>query len=187
MWPACTAETRGRFGPDALFTRAPRRAETRAALRRSDGLTFPSAMPIRSASAEWRGALRDGSGDIETESGAVESAYSFDSRFGDGADAKTTNPEELLGAAHAACFTMAVSNELASAGHPPERATTTAKVHIDQIEGGFEIPAIELTLEASVPGMSDDEFQKIATHAKENCPLSKVLKAADISLDARLV
>ena len=144
-------------------------------------------MPIRSASAEWRGALRDGSGDIETESGALKSAYSFDSRFGDGGDAKTTNPEELLAAAHAGCFTMAVSNELASAGHPPTRAHTTAKVHVEQVEGGFEIPTIELTLEASVPGMDDAEFQKIATHAKENCPLSKVLKAADITLEARLV
>lgn len=144
-------------------------------------------MPIRSASAEWRGALRDGSGSVETESGALKSAYSFDSRFGDGADDKTTNPEELLAAAHAGCFTMAVSNELASAGHPPTRAHTTAKVHIEKVEGGFEIPTIELTLEASVPGMDDAEFQKIATHAKETCPLSKVLKAADITLDARLV
>ena len=141
---------------------------------------------IRSADAEWHGALRDGHGSITTESGAVESAYSFDSRFGDGADASTTNPEELLAAAHAACFTMAVSNELASAGHPPERAHTTARVTVEQVEGGFEIPSIALELEATVPGMSDDQFQAIATHAKENCPLSKVLKAADITLTARL-
>ena len=144
-------------------------------------------MPIRSASAEWRGALRDGSGAVSTESGALDSAYSFDSRFGDAAGPTKTNPEELLAAAHAACFTMAVSNELASAGHPPERAHTTAKVHVEQVDGGFEIPTIELTLEASVPGMEDDEFQRIATHAKETCPLSKVLRAADITLEARLV
>lgn len=152
-------------------------------------------MPIRSATAEWRGALRDGSGDIKTESGALDSAYSFDSRFGDlgsgagagAADAKTTNPEELLAAAHAGCFTMAVSNELASAGHPPERAHTTARVTVEKVEGGFEIPTIALTLEASVPGINDAEFQRIAAHAKETCPLSKVLRAADITLDARLV
>ena len=82
---------------------------------------------------------------------------------------------------------MAVSNELASAGHPPERAHTTARVHVEQVGGGFEIPTIELDLEASVPGMDDAEFQRIATHAKENCPLSKVLRAADIRLTARLV
>jgi osmotically inducible protein OsmC len=143
-------------------------------------------MPIRSADAEWRGALRDGSGEVRTESGAVRSAYSFDSRFGANTENKT-NPEELLGAAHAACFTMAVSNELASAGHPPERARTTARVHVEKVGGGFEIPTIELELEASVPGMDDAEFQRIATHAKETCPLSKVLKAADIRLTARLV
>ena len=143
-------------------------------------------MPIRSADAEWRGALRDGHGDVTTESGALESAYSFDSRFGAGGDADTTNPEELLAAAHAACFTMAVSNELASAGHPPERAHTTARVHVEMVDGGFEIPKIELELEASVPGMDDEEFQRIATHAKETCPLSKVLRAAEITLTARL-
>ncbi len=141
---------------------------------------------VRSAQAEWHGALRDGDGTVSTESGAVESAYSFDSRFGSGADGATTNPEELLAAAHAACFTMAVSNELASAGHPPERAHTTARVTVEQVDGGFVIPTIELELEASVPGMEDDEFQRIATHAKETCPLSKVLSAADITLTARL-
>ena len=142
-------------------------------------------MPIRTADAEWRGALRDGSGTVRTESGALDSAYSFDSRFG--SDGTKTNPEELLAAAHAGCFTMAVSNELASAGHPPERAPTVARVHVELGDGGFEITTIELELEASVPGMEDAEFQTIAAHAKENCPLSKVLKAADIRLTARLV
>ena len=151
-------------------------------------------MPIRSATAEWRGALRDGAGSVETESGAVESAYSFDSRFGNpgsgagaGSAAKKTNPEELLAAAHAACFTMAVSNELASAGHPPERATTTARVTVEKAGDGFEIPTIALRLEASVPGMDDARFQEIARGAKEACPLSKVLRAADITLEAHLV
>lgn len=141
---------------------------------------------IRSAEAEWHGALRDGHGSVSTESGAVESAYSFDSRFGDGPGPGATNPEELLAAAHAACFTMAVSNELASAGHPPERAHTTARVTVEQVDGGFVIPTIALELDASVPGMEDGEFQRIAEHAKENCPLSKVLKAAEITLTARL-
>jgi len=150
-------------------------------------------MPIRTADAEWRGALRDGAGEVRSESGALDSAYSFDSRFGPTAAGdraasaeQKTNPEELLAAAHAACFTMAVSNELASAGHPPERAHTVARVHVEQVDGGFEIPTIELELEASVPGMDDAEFQRIALHAKENCPLSKVLKAAEIRLTARL-
>ena len=141
---------------------------------------------VRSATAEWRGALRDGSGDVATESGALQSAYSFDSRFGSTSGPAATNPEELLAAAHAACFTMAVSNELASAGHPPERAHTTARVTVEQVDGGFEIPRIDLALDASVPGMDDAEFQRIATHAKENCPLSKVLRAAEITLTARL-
>ena len=142
-------------------------------------------MAIRTADAEWRGALRDGAGTVRTETGALDSAYSFDSRFG--SDSTKTNPEELLAAAHAACFTMAVSNELASAGHPPERAHTTARVHVDMTPDGPVIPTIELTLEASVPGMDDAQFQTIAAHAKETCPLSKVLKAADIRLTATLV
>ena len=113
-----------------------------------------------------------------------ETPYSFSSRFkGEG---RGTNPEELLGAAHAACFTMQLSHMLAESGHPPQRAETTAKVHLEQTEGGFEIPAIELVLEADVPGISDDEFQRIARDASQNCPLSKVLQTAEITLDATL-
>ncbi|MFN3596949.1 MAG: OsmC family protein [Rubricoccaceae bacterium] len=139
---------------------------------------------VRKADAVWRGALSDGSGHVSTESGTLrEVAYSFASRFEDGAG---TNPEELLGAAHAGCFTMAVSHELAGAGHPPARARTTAHVHLEKVEGGFEIPRIHLVLEADVPGIAEDAFQRIATHAKENCPLSKVLRAAEITLEARL-
>ena len=142
-------------------------------------------MPTRSANAHWSGSLSDGTGSVSTETSAlVEVPYSFDTRFGD--SKQGTNPEELLGAAHAGCFTMALSHALAEAGHPPEAADTTAKVNVKRVEGGFEIDKIDLTLKATVPGISDDEFQRIATEAKENCPLSKVLKAAEISLDATL-
>ena len=142
-------------------------------------------MPTRSASAHWSGPLSDGSGSVSTETSALDEVpYSFDTRFGD--SQQGTNPEELLGAAHAGCFTMALSHALAEAGHPPQSADTTAKVNVKRVEGGFEIDKIDLTLKATVPGISEDEFQRIATEAKENCPLSKVLKAAEISLDASL-
>jgi lipoyl-dependent peroxiredoxin len=143
-------------------------------------------MPVRTADAEWSGSLTDGKGRLTVESGAFEGAYSFESRFEDGAHGTATNPEELLGAAHAGCFTMALSNELAKAGHPPQKAHTTAKVHLRKGEGGFEIPQIDLVLTADVPGISDEDFQRIAQNAKANCPVSKVLKAAEITLDATL-
>lgn len=148
--------------------------------------SFSCPMPTRSASAHWSGSLSDGSGAISTESTALsDKPYSFSSRFEENGEAGT-NPEELLGAAHAGCFTMSVSHALAEAGHPPTRAETTAKVHLEQLPGGFEIPKIDLVLTADVPGISEDEFQEIANDAKENCPLSKVLKAAEITLDATL-
>ena len=143
-------------------------------------------MTTRTADAHWSGSLSDGNGTISVESGAFDVPYSFDSRFGEGTPTAASNPEELLGAAHAGCFTMAVSHELAEAGHPPKDAHTTAKVHIKQTGGGFEIPKIDLVLNADVPGISEEEFQRIAQHAKENCPLSKVLAAAEITLDATL-
>lgn len=142
-------------------------------------------MPTRTASAHWSGALSDGSGAISTETGTLsETPYSFDTRFkGEGSG---TNPEELLGAAHAACYTMQLSHMLAEAGHPPTRAETTATVHLQQVDGGFEIPAIDLVLTADVPGIDEEAFQRIAKTASETCPLSKVLAAAEISLDATL-
>lgn len=144
-------------------------------------------MTTRTATAHWSGALSDGSGAISTETGTLsETPYSFDTRFGDEGGTSGTNPEELLGAAHAGCFTMAVSHALAEAGHPPARAETRAEVHLQRVEGGFEIPSIHLVLDADVPGIANDEFQRIAEDAKENCPLSKVLRAADITLDATL-
>ena len=144
-------------------------------------------MTTRTATAHWSGSLSDGSGAISTETGTLsDTPYSFETRFGDEGGQSGTNPEELLGAAHAGCFTMAVSHALAEAGHPPERAETEAQVHLKKVEGGFEIPSIHLVLEASVPGISEDEFLEIANDAKENCPLSKVLRAAEITLDATL-
>lgn len=138
----------------------------------------------RSASAIWQGALRDGSGTVSTETGVLSSVpYSFTTRFEDGKNG--TNPEELLGAAHAACFAMAFSHESAEAGYPVEKAETTATVTIDQVEGGFEIPSVHLVLTATIPGLSQDEFQTLANKAKEHCPLSKVLNAT-ITLDATL-
>ena len=144
-------------------------------------------MTTRTASAHWSGSLSDGSGAISTETGTLsETPYSFETRFGDERGTSGTNPEELLGASHAACFTMQLSHMLAEAGHPAERAETEAQVHLKKVPGGFEIPSIHLVLAATVPGMSDDEFQRIATEAKETCPLSKVLRAAEITLDATL-
>lgn len=140
----------------------------------------------RSATAHWSGSLSDGSGAISTESTALaDKPYSFSSRFEEDGEAGT-NPEELLGAAHAGCYTMQLSHNLAEAGHPPTRAETTAKVHLQQVEGGFEIPRIHLVLVADVPGIDPETFQTIAKDASENCPLSKVLRAAEITLDATL-
>ena len=139
-------------------------------------------MPIRTAKAEWKGDLPTGSGTVESETGAVAGSYSFASRFREG---EGTNPDELLGAAHAGCFAMALANILAEAGHTPERVRATARVHLDGDEPA--IKRIELDCEASVPGLDDAEFQEHAEAAKEGCPVSKALAATPISLDARLV
>lgn len=139
-------------------------------------------MPTRKAEAEWNGNLREGSGRVKF--GGFDAAYSFASRFESG---KGTNPEELIGAAHAACFSMALSNGLAKAGHVPTRVHTTASVTLDKVGEGFEITKIELNCEANVPGIDDAGFQQQASTAKENCPVSKALRATKISLNARLV
>src|SRR5512144_3455588 len=120
-------------------------------------------MRIRSAQAEWNGNLQAGEGRMKLGSGAFEGNYSFESRFEEGAG---TNPEELIGAAHAGCFSMALAHGLTSAGHAPNRITTTAKVHIEKKEGGFVIPLIELETEGDVPGMDDQTFRKQAQTAK---------------------
>ena len=141
-------------------------------------------MATRNARAEWRGDLKAGDGDVALGSGAYKGAYTFKSRFEDG---KGTNPEELIAAAEAACFSMALSHGLATSGHKPERVTTKAKVHLKQDGDGFVIPLIELDMEAVVPGMDDSAFQAAAEDAKKNCPVSKALAGPDIKLNARLV
>jgi osmotically inducible protein OsmC len=141
-------------------------------------------MATRSSSAEWRGNLKDGSGKMRLGSGAYEGAFSFASRFENGTG---TNPEELIAAAHAGCFSMALSHGLAQAGHAPKRVATTARVHLEKVEGGFGITRIELDTEAEVPGIDEATFRQQAETAKKNCPVSKVLAGAEITLKARLV
>ncbi len=141
-------------------------------------------MIVRNANAEWTGGLKDGSGRVALGSGAFEGRYSFTTRFEDGTG---TNPEELIGAAHAACFSMALSAALERAGHAPQRVATTAKVHMEKQEAGFRITRIALTTEARVPGIDDAAFQEQARGAKEGCPVSQALKAVEITLDAKLV
>ena len=141
-------------------------------------------MVARKAEAEWQGDLPSGSGKISLGSGAYTGAYSFRSRFesGDG-----TNPEELIAAAHAGCFSMALSHGLASAGHKPERVHTSATVDLEKQGAGFAITRIRLVCEARVPGIDAATFKQQADTAKANCPVSKALSATPIELDARLV
>lgn len=140
----------------------------------------------RKADAEWTGSIQEGRGKVALGSGAFEGAYSFNSRFSEDKDQATTNPEELIAAAHAGCFSMALSGALGRAGFTPDSIETKATVHLEKTDGGFEIPKIDLDTEASVPNISDEEFQTIAKGAKENCPVSKVLAGAEITLDATL-
>ena len=138
----------------------------------------------RSADAVWRGGGKDGSGSLNTASGALSQApYSAGKRFG---DEKGTNPEELIGAAHAGCFTMALAFQLSGTGNPPEELHTRADVRMEQADGGWNIVGIKLNVEGRVPGISRDEFMQIAEKAKAGCPVSKALKAVDISVDAKL-
>jgi osmotically inducible protein OsmC len=140
-------------------------------------------MAIRTSEATWEGNLKEGKGTLKVGEEACDVAYSFSSRFEEGAG---TNPEELIAAAHAGCFSMALAHGLSEAGHVPQRVHTTAKVHLQKGAGGFEIPRIELQTEAEVPGLDDAAFQEQARKAKENCPVSKLLKGAEITLDAKL-
>jgi osmotically inducible protein OsmC len=141
-------------------------------------------MVARKAEAEWRGDLPSGQGTISLGSGAYTGAYSFRSRFESG---EGTNPEELIAAAHAGCFSMALSHGLASAGHKPERVHTTATVELDKQGGGFAITRIRLVSEARVPGIDEATFRQQAETAKANCPVSKALSAVPLELDAKLV
>ncbi len=141
-------------------------------------------MVMRSSDAEWRGDLKSGKGSMRLGSGAFEGSYSFPSRFESG---QGTNPEELIAAAHAGCFSMAFSHGLSQAGHTPTRVHTTARVHLEQAGGGFAITRIELDCEAEVPGIDEATFKKQADEAKKNCPVSKALSGTEIALNARLV
>jgi osmotically inducible protein OsmC len=142
-----------------------------------------AAQIVRSASIHWEGDVAHGRGAITTQSGKVATAYSFGTRFsGDSG----TNPEELLAASHAACFTMALSSELTRAGHAPKALDSKAVVHLDKTESGFEISLIEIAVTAIVDGLADAEFARLATQAKETCPLSRALRAVPITLKASL-
>ena len=141
-------------------------------------------MAQRTAQAQWNGTLQDGNGTMRFGGGAFEGAYSFQSRFEEG---EGTNPEELIAAAHAGCFSMALSAELGRAGHDPKRVSTEAKVSLVKGDGGFEINRIRLIAEAEVPGIEESEFQEIAEAAKNGCPVSKALAGPEITLDATLL
>ncbi len=142
-------------------------------------------MPNKKASAVWNGNLKEGSGTIDSESGVLsEDTFSFASRF---EDANQTNPEELIGAAHAGCYSMALSNELHSAGHDSKNVSTKATVTLDMVDGAPTITTIKLVAQANVPGLDNEEFQKIASATKEACPVSRALAGTEIELEASLV
>jgi lipoyl-dependent peroxiredoxin len=137
----------------------------------------------RRASAVWRGGLKDGKGRISTDSGVLEDTqYSFSTRFEDG---RGTNPEELIAAAHAGCFSMALSGQLGKAGLTAEQIATTASVSLEKSDAGFSITAVHLDVRAKVPGADKSAFERAAADAKAGCPVSRVLNA-EITMDARL-
>jgi lipoyl-dependent peroxiredoxin len=139
---------------------------------------------VRKASAVWKGSLKEGKGTISSESGVLSNTpYSFSTRF---ENAKGTNPEELIAAAHAGCFTMALSAQLGSAGITPESLETTASLTLDKLEAGWSITKIHLDVAARIPGVDKAAFDKAAENAKAGCPVSRLLKA-DITMTARLV
>jgi lipoyl-dependent peroxiredoxin len=140
-------------------------------------------MAIRTAKAEWTGTIMEGAGTMALGSGAYKGAYSFKSRFEEGAG---TNPEELIAAAHAGCFSMALSGAITRAGFTPTRIVTTANVQLLKQEAGFAITQIELVNESEVPGLDAAKFQELAAGAKAGCPVSKALAAVDIKLSATL-
>jgi lipoyl-dependent peroxiredoxin len=141
-------------------------------------------MAVRTANAVWEGGLQAGKGTMQLGSGAFEGQYSFSSRFEEGAG---TNPEELIGAAHAGCFSMAFAATLSRAGFEPRSIRTTAVVHLTKDESGFSIPAIDLNTEAVVPGIEATNFQELAETAKKSCPVSKALAGVKIKLTAKLI
>lgn len=139
-------------------------------------------MPVRKSQAEWKGSLKEGTGTMKLASGRYEGPYTYSSRF---EEAAGTNPEELIGAAHAGCFSMYLAGLLAEKGHPADRIFTTAAVHLGV---GPAIKKIELESEVTVPGITDAEFQEFAAEAKAKCPVSKALAAVpEITMNAKLV
>lgn len=142
-------------------------------------------MATRNATAEWQGDLRNGAGTFEGASGVISGKYSFKTRF---EDEPGTNPEELIAAAHASCFSMALSNILAEAGHPADSVNTTARVHLRMLDGGPAINQIDLVTEGRVPGIDQDQFAGYAGEAKAGCPVSRALAGVgEITLEATLV
>jgi len=141
-------------------------------------------MPVRTARSSWSGTLQSGSGRMTVGSGVVDASFSAGTRFGDDPG---TNPEELIGAAFAGCFSMALAYALGQAGYQPDRIETTARVHIERVEGGFRIETIELDTEAHVPGIDEQTFHQFAEQAKNGCPVSQALRGVgNVILTARL-
>jgi osmotically inducible protein OsmC len=141
-------------------------------------------MAVRKATAQWNGSLRDGDGHMRFGGGAFDGAYTFQSRFEEG---EGTNPEELIAAAHAGCFSMALSGELGRAGYEPKRVSTEAKVSLVKGDEGFSITRIELVTEVEASGLSEDELREKAEAAKVGCPVSRALAVQDITVRATLV
>ena len=140
-------------------------------------------MPARSAEAQWDGTLQEGSGKMRLGGGAYEGPYTFKSRFEEGTG---TNPEELIAAAHAGCFSMAFSGTLGRNGHEPRSVRTRADVHLNKTDEGFRVQKIDLHTEADVPGIDEATFQELAETAKKNCPISVLLASVEITVDAKL-
>jgi lipoyl-dependent peroxiredoxin len=140
-------------------------------------------MPTRRASATWEGGLQSGKGRFEGESGAISTSYSFGSRFG---DAGGSNPEELLAAAEAACYSMALAVGLEQAGHTATRVQSDASCTVEKVGAGFKITGIKLKVRAQVPGIDAEAFRQLAETTKTNCPVSQALSAVPIELDAAL-
>ena len=141
-------------------------------------------MPVREAKAVWTGDIAGGTGTVTVQSGLFEGTYSVPSRFEEGSG---TNPEELIGAAHAGCFSMALSAGLSRAGFKPNKVETHAKVHIDKVGEGWKITKIELRTKADIPGIDEAAFAEHAAQAKAGCPVSQALTGVDIHLDAKLI
>jgi lipoyl-dependent peroxiredoxin len=141
-------------------------------------------MPVRKAEAQWNGTLLEGNGHMKMATGAYDGPFSFKSRMENG---QGTNPEELIAAAHAGCFSMAFSAVLGKAGFTPKRIHTTAEVHFDKVGDGFAITSIDLETEAEIPGIDEAKFRELADGAKKGCPVSKALAGTTINLNAKLV